>query len=376
MNEGKAANAIYSLIDEFIELLEDAKPVKKGEYAGKHTVDADELYELLEEMRIAIPKEVKQAQEILESSDSDTKMDSAAEEAAGIIESAKNKADELLKQAQEKADNLENMSLDLTERIRNSKEVRDANDKAKKISAEVEENAKQMHDYAVEYANTFFADILNYLDSYKNIIAENRRELNDPVYAQEKERRRIEEQNKIVLRERLMREVNINTDSEIEKEVEATEIKPKESEIINETSSVSKNVETEETIGTNEMTVPETVQPALVENKKRKRGRPKKIQKTEEIDEKPDSKTVKEEISDDYLEGTILTILKYHDSGYIQDGNRNEYFFDIHDFDELPEKLELGQGVRFKVKYRYDEKKNAQIPCAVGITFNGKDIND
>jgi cell division septum initiation protein DivIVA len=98
---------ILQLIDRLEELFNDAKAVP---FTHNVVVDEDKMLELIDQMRIAIPEEVKKAQQIV--AQRDRVMAQAQEEANRTLQLARDKADGLVQkdmivqEAQRRADQI------------------------------------------------------------------------------------------------------------------------------------------------------------------------------------------------------------------------------------------------------------------------------
>lgn len=98
---------ILQLIDRLEELFNDAKAVP---FTHNVVVDEDKMLELIDQMRIAIPEEVKKAQQVV--AQRDRVMAQAQEEANRTIQIARDKADQLVQkdmisqEAQRRADQI------------------------------------------------------------------------------------------------------------------------------------------------------------------------------------------------------------------------------------------------------------------------------
>jgi preprotein translocase subunit SecD len=103
---------ILQLIDRLEELFNDGKPIP---FTHNVAVDEDRMLDIIDQMRIAIPEEVKKAQQLL--SQRDRVMAQAQEEANRTIELAREKAeglvskDNIMQEAQRRADQLQNQAL-------------------------------------------------------------------------------------------------------------------------------------------------------------------------------------------------------------------------------------------------------------------------
>lgn len=98
---------ILQLIDRLEELFNDAKAVP---FTHNVIVDEDKMLELIDQMRIAIPEEVKKAQQVV--AQRDRVMAQAQEEANRTLQIARDKADQLVQkdmivqEAQRRADQI------------------------------------------------------------------------------------------------------------------------------------------------------------------------------------------------------------------------------------------------------------------------------
>lgn len=98
---------ILQLIDRLEELFNDAKAVP---FTHNVVVDEDRMLELIDQMRIAIPEEVKKAQQVV--AQRDRVMAQAQEEANRTLQLARDKADQLaqkdiiVQEAQRRADQI------------------------------------------------------------------------------------------------------------------------------------------------------------------------------------------------------------------------------------------------------------------------------
>ena len=121
------ANDINRLIDMMYERIEEAKsPALKPNLS---MVDRDEMLDLLDDLRAAVPVEVKRAQELL-----------AAREK--FVEDAKRDVDRMMRQAE----------LEAKTKVSESEVMYAAKEKARQIIARAEERSRQLYQVANEYA--------------------------------------------------------------------------------------------------------------------------------------------------------------------------------------------------------------------------------
>ena len=126
------ANDVTRLIDMLYERIEDAKsPALKPNMS---MVDRDEMLDILDELRSALPVELKRAQELL-----------AAREK--FVDDAKREVDRMMRQAE----------LDAKTKVADSEVLYAAKEKARQIVAKAEERSRQLYQVANEYAEDALA---------------------------------------------------------------------------------------------------------------------------------------------------------------------------------------------------------------------------
>ena len=126
------ANDINRLIDMLYERIEDAKsPALKPNMS---IVDRDELLDLLDELKAALPVEIKRAQELL-----------AAREK--FVTEAKRDVERMMRQAE----------LEAKTKVSDSEVLYAAKEKAHRIVAHAEERSRQLYQVANEYAEDALA---------------------------------------------------------------------------------------------------------------------------------------------------------------------------------------------------------------------------
>ena len=126
------ANDINRLIDMLYERIEDAKsPALKPNMS---IVDRDELLDLLDELKAALPVEIKRAQDLL-----------AAREK--FVTEAKRDVERMMRQAE----------LEAKTKVSDSEVLYAAKEKARRIVAHAEERSRQLYQVANEYAEDALA---------------------------------------------------------------------------------------------------------------------------------------------------------------------------------------------------------------------------
>lgn len=129
-------DTVFNLLDELEDLLESCKTVAFS--GNKVAVSKDEVFEIISEIRLNLPGEIKQAQRL-------------ADNCEKIINDAQNKASAIIKEAEDKA-----------ERMTTDHEITKlANEQASVILDEAKDTARALRIGAVEYADELLANSEN-----------------------------------------------------------------------------------------------------------------------------------------------------------------------------------------------------------------------
>ena len=175
---------LFNMIGQLEETLENATEIRKGDYAGRYTVDADEILEELNDIRRSIPKDVRAA--AVAETQPERILAEAQKKAEQIRNDAINQSNAILKKAHEDADSLLNQTSDLEQKIKETDVYKEAEERSEQITKETIENADLIHEAAHQFADQMCADILEYLEKSIEIVRDNQRELRDPEYRQQK----------------------------------------------------------------------------------------------------------------------------------------------------------------------------------------------
>lgn len=123
--------SVFDFIDELEDFL-DKSPSKA--FSKKIVVDKDEIFEIIAEIRLNLPSEIKQAQRIADSCDK-------------ILEDARNKAQSIIKETEDKCERL----------IGDNEITKKAKEEANIILNEAKDEAREMRIAAAEYADNLLA---------------------------------------------------------------------------------------------------------------------------------------------------------------------------------------------------------------------------
>lgn len=134
------------------EIFESPKPKIGG--AHKRIVDYEHIKDLIGDIRVTIPDEIRVAQSVL--NERDMLLNKASLEAKSIYETARNERDQL---------------------VREEEVYKEATKKAREITQAAREAARSITMGACSYADDILLDLLRYINDYSGIIDKNRLEL-------------------------------------------------------------------------------------------------------------------------------------------------------------------------------------------------------
>jgi vacuolar-type H+-ATPase subunit H len=182
------ASRIEQLIEDIYEFVESCRMQPLS--STKVIVPKDELYDLLDELRLRTPDEIKRYQKIISNRDA-------------IIADAEEKAENILRQTREKAKELLNEHEIMQQAYYQANEmIMQASEEADRLRREAQEEAEQIRTGALVYSNDVLTEVERVLASayegavskydgfigtLKNnldIINNNKRELNEQLYPQ------------------------------------------------------------------------------------------------------------------------------------------------------------------------------------------------
>ena len=189
---------IYDVIERLEDILEGSPRPKGIGNNDKRVVDMSLFEDLLGDIKVLIPDDVRHANNIL--LESDRIIDGARQQSEDIIASAQERADAMLEEAQSRAHEMitsaRKQSKQLVEdaqttsnemRMAAQKEyeqkvsehsiITEAQRRADLLKLKAEHSAETVFINAKVYADGILADVERFLDGYRNSIEENRAEL-------------------------------------------------------------------------------------------------------------------------------------------------------------------------------------------------------
>ncbi len=138
------ASKIEQTIEDIYQYLETCKPSRI--YPNKITVDKDELYDLLEELRLNAPDEIRRYQKVITNRDD-------------ILNEAQKRAETMLSQAQARTDQLLDESEIMQAAYTRAEEImRQANEEATALLDQAARESDDMRRGALAYTNDLLTD--------------------------------------------------------------------------------------------------------------------------------------------------------------------------------------------------------------------------
>lgn len=147
---------IEQAIDEIYNYVEECKPSKL--YPSKVVVDREQLYDLLDELRLCAPEEIKRYQKIITNRD-------------GILNEAQQRAEDMLSQAQQQtAQILDQSEIVQTAYQRAEDIMRQANEEAQRLVDTAQAECDQMRKAALMYTNDLLSEAQSHIEeSFREI---------------------------------------------------------------------------------------------------------------------------------------------------------------------------------------------------------------
>lgn len=141
---------IEKAIDEIYDYVENCKPSKL--YPTKAVVERGELYDLLDELRMCAPEEIKRYQKIITNRD-------------GILNEAQQRADDMVTQAREQtAQILDQHEIVQTAYQRAEEIMKQATEEAQRLVNAAQEESDQMHRAALMYTNELLTEARQHVE--------------------------------------------------------------------------------------------------------------------------------------------------------------------------------------------------------------------
>lgn len=136
-----AQKNLMSLINEMEDVMDESSSVP---FSRKVSVDPDEIYELLNEMKDALPEEIKQAQRVTDEKDR-------------IIGEAKSEAENRINEAEAEINNIKDQARNKFKQLVSEHEItREARNEADRIINEANAQAEKLRQQSYDYVDRLF----------------------------------------------------------------------------------------------------------------------------------------------------------------------------------------------------------------------------
>lgn len=167
---------IFTIIGQLEELVETSPKPKIGGGANKRLINADEVKDLLGDLKVTIPEDIRRANSVI--IESQTMIDNAEEHAKELVAKAQADVEALLIKANANAQSIGQKAQAEYERLISEDEIfQEAQRRAKLLAMKAEANAAMVFDNAKKYADDVLRDLENFLTEYKQLVAINRKDL-------------------------------------------------------------------------------------------------------------------------------------------------------------------------------------------------------
>ncbi|MEG1772013.1 MAG: hypothetical protein RRY79_01885 [Clostridia bacterium] len=172
MNENRENLQIYGIIRKIEQTIEESPKAKLGG-AGKRIVDVEILFDLLGDLKVSVPDDIRRANNIL--SEADTVLFAADERARVVIDGAERRASLTIDKATAKSERVLQESYDEFEkRVSGNQIYLEAQKRSRVIIKKAELNAETIIDDAKRFGDKLLGDIYANLSAYQRMVTESR----------------------------------------------------------------------------------------------------------------------------------------------------------------------------------------------------------
>ena len=180
---------LVSCLDKISELEEVIEQSPAPRFAGndRRIVDIEEIYNLLGDLKVTIPEDVRKAESIISDATSITDkadqyatevVDNARARAEAVLAEAESKKKSIIAAAQAEAKNIVEEAEATRENILNEHDiVVEAERRSDLLQRKAEYNAKMVYDNAKTYADGVLGSLMQFLEDYYDVVEVNRKDL-------------------------------------------------------------------------------------------------------------------------------------------------------------------------------------------------------
>ena len=153
---------IFTIIGQLEDMIERSPRPKLGNGANKRVIDAEEMIDLLGDLKVTIPEDIRRANSVM--IESQTMIDNADEHARDVVANAQEEADRLIAQAHAAADDIVEKAKQEYERLVQEDEIyQEAQRRAELLAKKAEANASLVFENAKCYADDVLKDLESFL---------------------------------------------------------------------------------------------------------------------------------------------------------------------------------------------------------------------
>ena len=176
MSDNNQSMQIYDILAEIEEAIENSPKPKLGGSANKRIVDADELFDLLGDLKVTIPEDIRRANSVLVNAQN--MLDNAEEHAKELVESARNESDGMLAEAEARVAEMRAAAeAEYEAKVAENEIYLEAQKRARLLALKAEYNSQLVYDNAKRYADEILADMERFISEYQHLLEANRTEL-------------------------------------------------------------------------------------------------------------------------------------------------------------------------------------------------------
>lgn len=180
--ENQQSLRIFTIISQIEQALESAPRPKLGG-GGRRMVDVDQIFDLLGDLKVTIPEDIRRANGVL--IETDTLLEHANQDAVDIVEQAQKEAEDLHRQSIAQAEQMRLIAEEEFEaRVAEDKVLLEVQRRAEILQQHAERNAQVVYNGAKQYADDILHDVQRFLANYQQMVAQNRAELGVSVSQQ------------------------------------------------------------------------------------------------------------------------------------------------------------------------------------------------
>ena len=167
---------IYGIIEQLEDAIENSPRPKIGSSAGKRIVEIAELNDVIGDLKVVIPEDIRRANSVLLQAES--MINDAAEHARELVDKAQQEADAIMAASNEKSEQILSNAKAEYERLVSEDEIyQEAQRRAKLLAQKAEYSAGVVFENAKCYADDVMGDLDRFLAQYRQQVSANRSEL-------------------------------------------------------------------------------------------------------------------------------------------------------------------------------------------------------